>query len=41
MELKANVVKIGEVKAIKGLLNKLDSIEQKGCEIFEKVKKQK
>ena len=40
-EVKDNVVKEGKSKAIKELSNKLDSIEQKANEVFEKVKKKK
>ena len=41
IEVKGNVVKKGKAKAIKELSNKLDSIEQKADEVFEKVKKKK
>ena len=40
-ELKDIVVKEGKAEAIKELSNKLDSIEQKANEVYEKVKKQK
>ena len=39
IELKGKVVKEGKAKAIKEISNKLDSIEQKADEVFEKVKK--
>ena len=35
------VVKEGKAKAIKEISNKLDSIEQKADEVYEKVKKKK
>jgi len=41
IELKNTVVKEGKAEAIKELSNKLDSIEQKADEVFEKVKKKK
>ncbi len=41
IELKGKVVKEGKVKAMKEISNKLDSIEQKADEVFEKVKKNK
>ena len=41
IEVKGKVVKEGKAKAIKELSNKLDSIEQKAGEVFEKVKKKK
>ena len=41
MEVKDTVVEEGKAKAIKELSNKLDSIEQKADEVFEKVKKKK
>ena len=40
-EVKGEVVKEGKAKAIKEISNKLDSIEQKADEVFEKVKKNK
>ena len=39
IEVKGKVVKEGKAKAIKEISNKLDSIEQKADEVFEKVKK--
>ncbi len=41
IELKDKVFKEGEAEAIKELSNKLDSIEQKADEVYEKVKKKK
>ena len=41
MEVKNTVVKEGETEAIKELSNKLDSIEKKADEVYEKVKKKK
>ena len=41
IELKDTVIKEREAEAIKELLNKLDSIEQKADEVYEKVKKKK
>jgi hypothetical protein len=41
IEVKNPVVKEGKVKAIKELSNKLDSIEQKADEVYEKLKKKK
>ena len=41
IELKDTVVKEGKAEAIKELSNKLDSIEQKADEVYEKVKKKK
>ena len=41
IEVKGKVVKEGKTKAIKEISNKLDSIEQKADEVFEKVKKNK
>ena len=41
IEVKDTVVKEGKAEAIKELSNKLDSIEQKADEIYEKVKKKK
>ena len=41
IELKDKVVKEGQAKAIKEISNKLDSIEQKADEVFEKVKKKR
>ena len=41
IEVKETLVKKGKVEAIKQLSNKLDKIEQKADEIYEKVKKNK
>ena len=41
IEVKGKVVKEGKAKAMKEISNKLDSIEQKADEVFEKVKKNK
>ena len=41
IEVKDSVFKEGKADAIKELSNKLDSIEQKADEVFEKVKKKK
>ena len=41
IEVKDTVVKERKAEAIKELSNKLDSIEQKADEVFEKVKKKK
>ena len=41
IEVKETVVKEGKEKAIKELSNKLDSIEQRADEVYEKVKKKK
>ena len=41
IEVKDTLVKEGKTKAIKELSNKLDSIEQKADEVYEKVKKKK
>ena len=41
IELKDTVVKEGKAEAIKEILSKLDSIEQKADEVYEKVKKKK
>ena len=41
IEGKGTLVKEGKVEAIKALSNKLDSIEQKADEVYEKVKKKK
>ena len=41
IELKNTVVKEGKAGTLKGLSNKLDNIEQKADEIYEKVKKKK
>jgi len=41
IEVKDKVVKEGKAEAIKELSNKLDSIEQKADEVYEKVKKKK
>ena len=41
IEVKNNVFKEAKAKAIKEISNKLDSIEQKADEVFEKVKKNK
>jgi len=40
-DLKDTLVKEGKAEAIKELSNKLDSIEQKADEVYEKVKKKK
>ena len=40
-ETKDTVVKEGKEEAIKEISNKLDSIEQKAVEVYEKVKKKK
>ena len=39
IEFKDTVVKEGKAEAIRELTNKLDSIEQKAYEVYEKVKK--
>ena len=39
IEVKDTVVKEGKAEALKEISNKLDSIEQKADEVFEKVKK--
>ena len=41
IEAKDAVIKGGKAEAIKELSNKLDSIEQKADEVYEKVKKEK
>jgi len=41
IELKDKVLKEGKAEVIKELSNKLDSIEQKADEVYEKVKKKK
>ena len=41
VEVKDTVVKEGKAEAIKEISNKLDSIEQKADEVYEKVKKKK
>ena len=41
IEVNDTVVKVGKEEAIKELSNKLDSIEQKADEVYEKVKKKK
>jgi len=41
IEVKDTLVKEGKAEVIKELSNKLDSIEQKADEVFEKVKKKK
>jgi len=41
IEVKDTVSKEGKAEAIKELSNKLDSIEQKADEVFEKVKRKK
>ncbi len=41
MEVKDTVVEEGKADAIKELSNKLDSIEQRADEVYEKVKKKK
>ncbi len=41
IELKNTIVKEGKVEILKELSNKLDNIEQKADEVYEKVKKKK
>ncbi|MBO6978483.1 MAG: hypothetical protein JJ837_03565 [Prochlorococcus marinus XMU1428] len=41
IEVKDTLVKKGKAEAIKEISNKLDSIEQKADEVYEKVKKKK
>ena len=41
IEVKDTVVKEGKAEAIKEISNRLDSIEQKANEVYEKVKKKK
>ena len=41
IEVKDIVIKEGKAKAIKELSSKLDSIEQKADEVYEKIKKRK
>jgi len=41
IEIKDTLVKEGKAEAIKELSNKLDNIEQKAYEVYEKVKKKK
>ena len=41
IEVKNTVVKEGKAKAIKELSNKLDSLEKKADEVYEKLKKKK
>ena len=41
IEVKDNVVKEGKAETLKELSNKLDNIEQKADEVYEKVKKKK
>jgi len=41
IELKNSVVKIRKAESLKELSNKLDNIEQKADEVYEKVKKKK
>ena len=41
IELKNTVIKEGEAETLKELSNKLDNIEQKADEVYEKVKKKK
>ena len=41
IEIKNNVVKEGKAESIKEISNKLDAIEQKADEVYEKVKKKK
>jgi len=41
IEVKDTVVKEGKAEALKEISNKLDSIEQKADEVYEKVKKKK
>ena len=40
-ETKNTVVKVGKAETLKELSNKLDNIEQKADEVYEKVKKKK
>ena len=41
IDIKDNLVKEGKAEVIKELSNKLDSIEQRADEVYEKVKKKK
>ena len=41
IEIKETVIEEGKAKTIKELTNKLDGIEQKANEVYEKVKKKK
>ena len=41
IEVKDTLVKEGKAEAVKEISNKLDSIEQKADEVYEKVKKKK
>ena len=41
IELKNTVIKEGKAETLKELSNKLDNIEQKADEVYEKVKKKK
>ena len=41
IDIKDTVVKEGKAEALKELSNKLDGIEQKADEVYEKVKKKK
>ena len=41
IEVEDNVAKEGKAEAIKEISNKLDSIEQKADEVYERVKKKK
>ena len=41
IELKNSIVKEGKTKTLQELSNKLDNIEQKADEVYEKVKKKK
>ena len=41
IELKETVIKEGKAETLKELSNKLDNIEQKADEVYEKVKKKK
>jgi len=41
IEVQNNVIKEGKAKAINEISNKLDSIERKADEVYEKVKKKK
>ena len=41
IELNNTVIKEGKVETLKELSNKLDNIEQKADEVYEKVKKKK
>ena len=41
IEVKDTLFEVGKAEAIKGLSNKLDSIEQKADEVYENIKKKK